>query len=283
MTVTTSPRRAHTQPTDLAARAVGLTKVYGSGPTAVTALDTVDVSFTRGTFTAVMGASGSGKSTLMHCLAGLDTVTSGHVLIGDADLTTLPDGALTRLRRDRIGFIFQSFNLLPTLTARQNISLPLDLAGRGVERGLFDQIVGSLEIGDRLDHLPSELSGGQQQRVAIARALISEPHVIFADEPTGALDSRTGQALLAYLRSRATDDGQTIVMVTHDPLAAAWADRVLILADGHLTHDLHEPDTDTVLGILRDQGRGDQARGDQARGDQGRVGGGRDERAGAER
>ncbi len=240
--------------TALAARAVGLSKVYGKGPTAVTAVDAVSAEFPRGTFTAVMGPSGSGKSTLMHCLAGVDTVTSGQAFIGDDDITVLSDDALTRLRRDRIGFVFQSFNLLPTLTARQNILLPLDLAGRDVDEARFTALVGSLGLTDRLRHRPSELSGGQQQRVAIARALITLPDVVFADEPTGALDSRSGAGLLSYLRLCVREAGQTVVMVTHDPLAASYADRVLLLADGRSAGEVPAPTPDTVLAALRTLG-----------------------------
>ena len=237
-----------------ACSATNLTKVYGSGETAVRALDGVSVDFAAGTFTAIMGPSGSGKSTLMHCLAGLDTATHGSVTVGAIELTELNDRALTTLRRDRVGFVFQSFNLLPTLTAQQNILLPLELAGRQVDRSLFDALTGSLGITDRLRHRPSELSGGQQQRVAIARSLITGPQVIFADEPTGALDSRTGQSLRSYLRSSSRESGQTIVMVTHDPIAASYADRVVLLADGRLAGELIEPSTDDVLAVMRTLG-----------------------------
>lgn len=237
-----------------AARAVDLTKVYGQGRQAVRAVDSISAEFPRGTFTAVMGPSGSGKSTLMHCLAGLDAVTSGRSFIGEVDITELGDNALTRLRRDRIGFVFQSFNLLPMLTARQNIVLPLDLAGRGVDEERFDALVRSLGLTDRLRHRPSELSGGQQQRVAIARALITLPDVVFADEPTGALDSRNGASLLAYLRLCVREAGQTVVMVTHDPLAASYADRVILLADGRVAGELLSPTPDAVLDALRTLG-----------------------------
>ena len=212
--------------------AVDLVKTYGSGETAVTALGGVSASFTAGRFSAIMGPSGSGKSTLLHCLAGLDTVDSGKVLIGDTDITRLKDKQLTRLRRSAIGFVFQSFNLLPTLTAAENIELPLRIAGRRLDRDWLDSIVRTLGLGDRLRHRPSELSGGQQQRVAIARALVTHPVVVFADEPTGNLDSRAGQELLGLLRHSVTELGQTIVMVTHDPVAASHADGVLFLADG---------------------------------------------------
>ena len=234
-----------------AVRAVDLTKVYGSQQTAVRAVDCVSLALSTGSFTAIMGPSGSGKSTLMHCLAGLDTLTSGQVFLGGRELNGLRDRELTRVRRDHVGFVFQSFNLLPTHTALQNILLPLDLAGTRPDASWLDSVVSSLGLSDRLDHRPSELSGGQQQRVAIARALVTRPAVIFADEPTGALDSTTGHALLAYLRSASREFGQTIVMVTHDPMAATYADRVLLLNDGHLVDDLDRPDTDTVLSALR--------------------------------
>jgi len=236
------------------ARATGVTKIYGSGPTAVRALDDVDVSFPAGSFTAIMGPSGSGKSTLMHCLAGLDTATSGQVFVDGVELTSLKDRQLTELRRDRIGFVFQSFNLLPMLTARQNITLPLELAGRKVDRAALDALVGSLGLADRLDHRPAELSGGQQQRVAIARALITRPAVVFADEPTGALDSKTGAALLSFLRSAAREGGQTIVMVTHDPNAAAYAHRVVLLADGRVQGEIVDPTPDAVLAAITSLG-----------------------------
>ncbi len=234
-----------------AAAAENLVKVYGTGDTAVRALDGVTVEFDSGSFTAIMGPSGSGKSTLMHCLAGLDTVTSGRVRLGETDLSTLDDRALTRVRRDRVGFVFQSFNLLPTLTAAQNITLPLDLAGRRADPALFDALVDSLRIADRMTHRPGELSGGQQQRVAIARAMITRPDVLFADEPTGALDTATGHSLLAYLRTTSRELGQTIVLVTHDPMAAAYADRVVLLADGRTAGELTQPDADSVLTAVR--------------------------------
>lgn len=235
-------------------RVQALVKLYGSGDTAVRALDGVDVDFRSGSFTAIMGPSGSGKSTLMHCAAGLDTPTSGRVLLGGTDLTGLDDRQLTTVRRDRIGFIFQSFNLLPTLTARQNILLPLDLAGRAPAADHFDALCEALRITDRLGHRPAELSGGQQQRVAIARALITRPDVVFADEPTGALDSRAGVRLLEFLRAGARELGQTIVMVTHDPIAAGYADRVVLLADGRVAGDLAEPTPDDVLAAIRPLG-----------------------------
>ncbi|MEU4624728.1 ABC transporter ATP-binding protein [Actinoplanes sp. NPDC023801] len=220
-----------------AVTATELVKVYGTGDRAVRALDGVSATFTRGRFTAIMGPSGSGKSTFMHCLAGLDTVTSGRITVGDTELTGLSDRALTAVRRDRIGFVFQAFNLLPQLTARQNITLPAELAGRAVDADLFEHVVGVLGIGDRLGHRPSELSGGQQQRVALARALSTRPDVIFADEPTGNLDSRSGAEVLGFLRDSVHRLGQTVVMVTHDPSAAGYADRVLVLADGRIVQD----------------------------------------------
>ena len=227
-----------------------LTKIYGSGEAEVRALDGVDIAFARGSFTAIMGPSGSGKSTLMHCLAGLDRPTSGGVWLGGHDLSALNDKALTRVRRDAVGFVFQAFNLLPTLTAEQNILLPLDLAGRRPDAALFARLVESLGLRERLSHLPSELSGGQQQRVAIARALIPQPAVVFADEPTGALDSRASQALLSYLRHTCRELGQTIVMVTHDPNAATFADRTVLLSDGRIVADLAVPDADTILAAM---------------------------------
>ncbi|MDR1238406.1 MAG: ABC transporter ATP-binding protein [Propionibacteriaceae bacterium] len=235
-------------------QAINLVKVYGEGDTAVKALDNVSAIFGAGSFTAIMGPSGSGKSTLMHCLAGLDKVTSGRVIVAGTELTTLNDRKLTMLRRDQIGFVFQQFNLLPTLTAKQNILLPLDLAGRKADPAQLEAVVSSLDLGGRLKHLPSQLSGGQQQRVAVARALISKPQVIFADEPTGALDSHNSQQLLNYLR-RCTDQlKQTIIMVTHDPNAAAYADRALILSDGRIVGDLNQPNADLVLTALRGLG-----------------------------
>ncbi|MEU4829197.1 ABC transporter ATP-binding protein [Streptosporangium sp. NPDC023615] len=239
-------RRGVTQ----AVTARGLTKVYGRGDTAVHALRGVDVTFFTGAFTAIMGPSGSGKSTLMHCLAGLDTVSGGQVHIGDVELTGLDDKKLTMLRRERIGFVFQAFNLLPTLTAEQNIRLPLDIAGRMADPALFDRVVDTVGLRDRLGHRPSELSGGQQQRVAVARALISAPQVIFADEPTGNLDSRSGAEVLSFLRTSVRELDQTIVMVTHDPVAASYADRVIFLRDGLLVDELTGPTPQSVLDTL---------------------------------
>jgi putative ABC transport system ATP-binding protein len=234
-----------------AVAAVDLVKVYGAGDTAVRALDGVTVGFERARFTAIMGPSGSGKSTLMHCLAGLDTATSGQVLLGGSDLTKQNDKVLTKVRRERIGFVFQSFNLLPQLTAERNITLPLDLGGRKPDAELFDRLVTTLGLAGRLGHLPSELSGGQQQRVALARALVSRPEVLFADEPTGNLDSRSGAEVLGLLRNSARELGQTIVMVTHDPGAAAYADRVVLLADGQLAGEIHNPDIASVTDALQ--------------------------------
>ena len=234
-----------------AVAAVDLVKVYGSGDTAVRALDGVTVGFPRAQFTAIMGASGSGKSTLMHCLAGLDQATSGQALLGGTDLTTQPDKVLTRVRRERIGFVFQSFNLLPQLTAAQNITLPLDLAGRKPELGLFRHLTAVLGLADRLHHRPGELSGGQQQRVAMARALVARPEVVFADEPTGNLDSRSGAEVLAFLRDSVRELGQTVVMVTHDPGAAGYADRVVLLADGRVAGEIDRPDRGSVTEALQ--------------------------------
>jgi putative ABC transport system ATP-binding protein len=237
-------------PSLAAARVVRGVKTYGTGPTAVHALAGVDLEVPAGRFLAVMGPSGSGKSTLMHCLAGLDSLTSGRVLVGDTDLGTLGDRALTRLRRDRIGFVFQAFNLIPTLTARENIELPRSLAGRSPDRDWFDAVVDSVGLGDRLDHRPSELSGGQQQRVAVARALATRPELIFADEPTGNLDSQTGAEVLGFLREAVTTMGQTIVMVTHDPTAATYAHEAVVLADGRLVDRVEDPTVDSVLAAL---------------------------------
>ena len=233
-----------------AASARGLSKVYGTGAAAVRALDSVDVDFAAGAFTAIMGPSGSGKSTLMHLLAGLDQASAGQVLLGDTDVTSLGDDALTQLRRDRVGFVFQSFNLLPMFTAKENILLPLDLAGAKVDRAWFDTLVETLGLAARLGHRPSELSGGQQQRVAIARALIASPDVVFADEPTGNLDSRSGAEVLSFLRRSVRELGRTIIMVTHDPTAAAYADRVVLLADGRIAGEIVDPTPESVLAGL---------------------------------
>ncbi|GAA3511740.1 ABC transporter ATP-binding protein [Actinocatenispora rupis] len=236
-----------TTATGIAARAVDVWKVYGTGEAQLAALRTVNVEFERGRFTAIMGPSGSGKSTLMHCLAGLDTTSRGEVYIGETRVTGLGDKGLTELRRDKVGFIFQQFNLLPTLTAQENILLPLSIAGRKPDRDWFDTVVDTVGLRDRLGHRPTQLSGGQQQRVACARALVSRPEVVFADEPTGNLDSRSGQEVLGFLRDSVRQFGQTIVMVTHDPNAASYADRVVFLADGAIVDELHDPTADAVL------------------------------------
>ncbi|MEP6758120.1 MAG: ABC transporter ATP-binding protein [Actinomycetota bacterium] len=234
-----------------AARAQALRKVYGSGGAAVEALRGVSLDLVAGEWTAIMGPSGSGKSTLLHILAGLDSPTDGKVFIGDVDLTSLNDKLLTQLRRDRVGFVFQAFNLIPTLTARENITLPLDIAGTDVDREWFDTVVDTIGLRDRLDHRPSELSGGQQQRVAGARALLSRPAIVFADEPTGNLDSKSGAELLSFLRTAVDEHGQTIVMVTHDAHAAAYADRIVFLADGRIVDELREPTAERILDRLK--------------------------------
>ncbi|MFE5330841.1 ABC transporter ATP-binding protein [Embleya sp. NPDC056575] len=231
----------------LAAVATDLTKVYGEGETRVIALDGVSVGFRRAEYTAIMGPSGSGKSTLMHCMAGLDSITAGSVRLGDAELSALNDKQLTLLRREKIGFVFQSFNLLPTLTALENITLPMDIAGVKPDKAWLDHVIETVGLRDRLRHRPTELSGGQQQRVACARALASKPEIIFADEPTGNLDSRSGAEVLGFLRSSVYDLGQTIVMVTHDPNAASYADRVVFLADGRIVDEMTAPTADLVL------------------------------------
>jgi len=246
MTTNSSPADTAT-----AAHTENVTKVYGAGDTLVTALDNVSVSFERSKFTAIMGPSGSGKSTLMHCVAGLDTINSGRIFIGDVDLSGLNDKQLTRLRRDTIGFVFQSFNLVPTLTALENITLPMDLAGRAPDREWLDTIISTVGLGDRLSHRPSELSGGQQQRVAVARALASQPAIIFADEPTGNLDSRSGSEILQFMRTAVDEFAQTIVVVTHDPLAASYADRVVFLVDGALVDELQSPTADSVIDRMK--------------------------------
>ena len=238
-------------PTTIAARAVEATKVYGSGDTAVIALDEVTLHLPAGQFSAIMGPSGSGKSTLVHCLAGLDSLTEGQVFVGDVELGTLSDKELTLLRRSRIGFVFQAFNLVPTLTARENITLPLTLAGHRPDPAWFDQVIATVDLADRLGHRPSELSGGQQQRVAIARALVSRPAIVFADEPTGNLDSRGGAELLDFLRRAVDEMGQTIVMVTHDPGAAAHADAVVFLADGRIVDHMADPTAERVLDTIK--------------------------------
>lgn len=228
-----------------------MTKVYGQGETRVVALDGVDVELAEAEFTAIMGPSGSGKSTLMHCMAGLDQVTGGQVFIGETELTGMSDKNLTKLRREKIGFVFQSFNLVPTLTAKENITLPLDIAGRKVDQAWFDTVVNTVGLADRLSHKPSELSGGQQQRVACARALASRPDIIFADEPTGNLDSTSGAEVLGFLRRSVDEFSQTIVMVTHDAAAASYADRVIFLADGRIVEELREPTAEKVLDTMK--------------------------------
>ena len=238
-------------PTAPAAQTVQATKTYGEGSTAVTAVREIDVEFPRGRFTAIMGPSGSGKSTLMHCVAGLDSLTSGKVFVDGVDLSTLDDRALTVLRRERIGFVFQAFNLLPTLSAIENITLPMDLAGGTKDQAWVDEVVRAVNLTDRLGHRPSELSGGQQQRVAVARALASRPAIIFADEPTGNLDSKTGSEILDFMERAVADLGQTIVMVTHDPTAAAHADHVLFLADGQIVDEMPEPTAERVLDRMK--------------------------------
>ncbi|WOX07656.1 ABC transporter ATP-binding protein [Streptomyces sp. N50] len=240
-----------TTTTRTAARVVDAVKVYGVGDTAVRALDGVSVDFPAGRFTAIMGPSGSGKSTLMHCAAGLDTLTSGSAYIGDTELGSLDDRRLTLLRRDRVGFVFQAFNLIPTLTVAENITLPLDLAGTSGDQDWIDALVDVVGLGDRLHHRPSELSGGQQQRVAVARAFSGRPEVVFADEPTGNLDSRSGGEVLGLLRRAVQQTDRTVVMVTHDPVAAAHADEVVFLADGHLVDRMRAPTADKVLDRLK--------------------------------
>jgi putative ABC transport system ATP-binding protein len=243
-----APTEARTR---VAARAVGLTKTYGERDATVRALDDVSVEFERARFSAIMGPSGSGKSTLLHCMAGLDKPTSGQVLIGDVDLTTLSEKDLTLLRRKSVGFVFQAYNLVPTLTASENITLPLDIAGEEPDKAWFDEVVDTVGIRDRLSHRPSELSGGQQQRVAGARALVSRPEIVFADEPTGNLDSKASQEILTFLRSAVKDHGQTIVMVTHDASAASFADRIVFLGDGRVVDEMLEPTTDRILDRLK--------------------------------
>jgi putative ABC transport system ATP-binding protein len=249
--VTSTPATGTASAAGVAARAIDVWKVYGSGEAQVVALRGVSVELRRGQFTAIMGPSGSGKSTLMHCLAGLDTVTRGEVAIGSTKLTGLSDSGLTRLRRDQVGFIFQQFNLLPTLNAAENILLPLSIAGRKPDPAWYDTVIDTVGLRDRLSHRPSQLSGGQQQRVACARALVSRPEVVFADEPTGNLDSRSGAEVLGFLRHSVRDFDQTIVMVTHDPNAASYADRVIFLADGAVVTELYEPTPDAVLETMK--------------------------------
>jgi len=241
-------------PSTAAARGEGISKFYGEGDAAVAALDDVSVELGTGQFTAIMGPSGSGKSTLLHVLAGLDRPSAGEIYLGETEITSLGDKALTLLRRDRIGFIFQSFNLLPTMTAEENIVLPMRIAGRKPDDHWVASIVDTVGLAGRLSHRPSELSGGQQQRVAAARALASRPQIVFADEPTGALDSKSGAELLAFLRKAVTELGQTVVMVTHDPTAASYADRVIFLADGHIVDEMHAATADEVLDYMKHLG-----------------------------
>jgi putative ABC transport system ATP-binding protein len=243
--------KASRPPDTAAAATIDAVKVYGKGSTEVRALDGVTVAFDRAHFTAIMGPSGSGKSTLLHCVAGLDSLTSGRAFIGDVDLGTLDDNRLTKLRRERVGFVFQSFNLVPTLTAYENITIPLALAGHRGDRTWIDQVIDSIGLRDRLHHRPSELSGGQQQRVAVARALASRPQIIFADEPTGNLDSRSGAEVLSFMRRAVEQLQQTIVMVTHDPVAASYAERIVFLADGRIVDEMHHPTADLVLDRMK--------------------------------
>jgi putative ABC transport system ATP-binding protein len=237
-----------------AARAVDAVKVYGQGGAAVRALDGVSVEFAAGRFTAIMGPSGSGKSTLLHCMAGLDNLTDGKVFIGDVDLTSLDEKRLTVLRRDKVGFVFQAYNLVPTLTAAENITLPLDIAGRKPDPSWQDTVIDTVGLRDRLTHRPAELSGGQQQRVAAARALVSRPEIVFADEPTGNLDSRASTEILTFMQRAVREFGQTIVMVTHDPIAASFADRVVFLADGRVEDEMTEPTSERVLDRMKSLG-----------------------------
>ncbi|MGW2385086.1 ABC transporter ATP-binding protein [Streptomyces lincolnensis] len=248
---TASPTGPRTTIPTAAARATELSKVYGQGETRVVALDQVSVDFGQARFTAIMGPSGSGKSTLMHCVAGLDSFSSGSVRVGDTELGSLTDRQLTKVRRDKIGFIFQAFNLLPTLTALENITLPMDIAGRRPDQQWLDTVIRTVGLRDRLGHRPAQLSGGQQQRVAVARALASRPDIVFGDEPTGNLDSRAGAEVLGFLRDSVRTLGQTVVMVTHDPVAAAHADRVVFLADGRIVDEMYEPTADGVLDLMK--------------------------------
>ena len=236
--------------TDAAARAVDLFKQYGSDDTAVVALDHVSIEFGKNEFTAIMGPSGSGKSTLMHTMSGLDSATSGSAFIGDTDISALNDKDITALRRDRLGFIFQSFNLVPTLTAAENITLPTDIAGKDVNKQWFEEVTSRLGLAERLEHRPAELSGGQQQRVACARALVSRPEIIFGDEPTGNLDSNSSAEVLNILRTAVDKDNQTVVIVTHDAKAASYADRVVFLADGKLVNELHNPTMEAIHQVM---------------------------------
>jgi len=251
---TAPDERPAAPPGSAVARVVGATKVHGRGDTAVRALDDVTVAFPAGRFTAIMGPSGSGKSTLLHCVAGLDALTAGEAYVGETALSQLSDTQLTLLRRERIGFVFQAFNLVPTLTVRENVTLALDLAGAEPDRDWLDAVIETVGLGDRLHHRPAELSGGQQQRVAVARALAGRPQIVFADEPTGNLDSRAGGEILGFMRRAVDDLGQTVVMVTHDPLATAWTDAVVFLADGRVAGELDAPTPERVLDRVKTLG-----------------------------
>jgi putative ABC transport system ATP-binding protein len=248
----TAPRPA--PPASAIARAVDVSKIYGTGDAEVRALDNISAEFGAGVFTAIMGPSGSGKSTLLHCLAGLDRVTSGHIYLGDIEISASNEKQLTLIRRDRIGFVFQAYNLIPTLNAEENITLPMALAGRKPDPAWYEQIVQTVGLADRLEHRPSELSGGQQQRVAVARALVSRPDLMFADEPTGNLDSKSGAEILTFMRDAVSNLHQTIVMVTHDPIAAGYSDRVVFLADGHIVDEMQAPTADRVLDRMKSLG-----------------------------
>ncbi len=251
MTTSTTKAVLSTSASASAARAVGASKIYDSGDAEVRALDNVDAEFARHCYTAIMGPSGSGKSTLLHCLAGLDRLTTGKIYLGDTEISSLSEKQLTLIRRDQIGFVFQAYNLIPTLTARENIVLPIALAGRKPDAAIFDRVVDTVGLRDRLSHKPTELSGGQQQRVAVARALVSQPAIIFADEPTGNLDSRASSEILGFMRRAVDELGQTIVMVTHNPNAASYADRVVFLADGKVTDELANPTTDSIIDTMK--------------------------------
>jgi putative ABC transport system ATP-binding protein len=254
MTLTPGSNAVHPNGSEPAARGVDLVKVYGKGDAEVRALDGISVGFAPGQFSAIMGPSGSGKSTLMHCMAGLDTITSGQVYVGDVELSSLNDKELTRLRRDKVGFIFQAYNLVPTLTAAENITLPMDIAGRKPDQEWVDRLIDIVGLRDRLSHRPTELSGGQQQRVAAARALASRPEIVFADEPTGNLDSRASAEVLEFLRKSVAEFNQTVVMVTHDPVAASYAERVVFLADGRIVDEMTGPTADRVLDRMKGLG-----------------------------
>jgi putative ABC transport system ATP-binding protein len=249
MTETLTP-----QSVDVAARAIDASKIYGTGEAEVRALNAISVQFQASQLTAIMGPSGSGKSTLLHCMAGLDRLTSGQIFLGDVDISRAGEKELTLIRRDKLGFIFQAYNLIPTLNALENMTLPMSLAGKKPDPAWLDTIVETVRLKDRLTHRPAELSGGQQQRVAVGRALLSKPSIIFADEPTGNLDSRSGAEILSFMRRAVDELGQTIVMVTHDPIAAGYADRVVFLADGAIVDELHAPTADTVLDKMKSLG-----------------------------